>query len=234
MRARLHATLIPERLGHSTTVGFSFEIESSHHGVPPPLTQIDVSYPGDLGIALSGLGLETCTPAKLEAIGPKECPANSVMGYGNALAELQIGPEVIAETASVTIVRGPGENGHLTLLFYSDGKEPVSAQIVFPAVLLPAPSPFGGRINVHIPLIESFPQGPDLAIVRLRATLGPEHLTYYEHVHGRIVPYNPKGILLPNKCPLNGFPFAANFTFIDGTRASAQTSVPCPRHTRSR
>lgn len=225
----LQATLTPERLGHATTVGFGIQIATPAGQAPSPLTEVNVRYPGDLGIALSGLGLATCSPATLEALGVEGCPADSLMGYGTALAEIPIGPYTERETASVTIVRGPAQEEHLALLFYADAAAPVSAQLVFPGLLLPTSAPFGGRINIDVPLVPSLPKGPDVAVVRLRSTLGPEHLTYYEHRHGHLIPYNPKGILLPDTCPHGGFPFAATITFLDAGRTTAHTTVPCPK-----
>ncbi|HZL47765.1 MAG TPA: hypothetical protein VFC30_01995, partial [Solirubrobacteraceae bacterium] len=69
---------------------------------------------------------------------------------------------------------------------------------------------------------------PDVALTALHTTLGPQHLTYYEHTHGKTIPYHPKGILLPNTCPHNGFRFAAQFAFQDGSHATAHTTVRCP------
>lgn len=226
---KLHATLTPERLGQGTTVGFSFEIAAPPNSVPPPLTKIDVSYPGDLAIALSGLGLATCSVVTLNVLGPKGCPVEAQMGYGAALVEIPVGPEIIKETTHVTVVRAPTEDGHLALLFYADGQVPVFAQIVFPALLIPAPLPFGGAISVDVPLVSSLPGGPDVAVVKLRSTLGPENIIYYERVHGQTVAYRPRGVLLPNKCPRGGFRFAAELSFQDGSRASARTAVPCPK-----
>jgi hypothetical protein len=229
----LNATLTPERLGHATTVRFGFQITSPNGQVPPPLTQIDVNYPGNLGIALSELGLATCSATMLEASGPASCPADSLMGYGTATAEIQIGPEIEHEIANITLIRAPTQNGHLALLFYANAISPISAQLIFPGLLLPTPPPFGGSINITVPLVHSLPEAPDVAVVKLTSTLGPEHLTYYEHTHGHTIAYNPKGILLPNTCPHDGFPFTATFGFLDGTHANAHTTVPCPKHHRS-
>lgn len=117
----------------------------------------------------------------------------------------------------------------MALLFYAEGISPVDARIVFPGALVLAPSPFGGLVHIDVPLIPSLPEAPDVAVVRVQSILGPQHLTYYEHVHGKVVAYNPQGILLPDRCPHGGFPFAATFTFQDGSHASARTVVPCPR-----
>ena len=230
--ATLNATLTPERLGQGTTLGFGFQIIAPAGKVPPPLTELEVSYPGNLGIGLSGLGLATCSAATLETPGPEGCPADSRMGFGTALAEIPIGPEIIRETGKIAIVRAPTQNGHISLLLFASGVSPVDADIVFPGMLLSAPSPFGGRIHMNIPHVPSLPEAPDVAVVEVHSTIGPEHLTYYEREHGKLVAYNPQGILLPDRCPRGGFPFAAEFTFQDGSHASARTAVPCP-HSRS-
>lgn len=231
---RLTATLTPEQLGQSTTIGFGFQITTAAGRVPPPLTAITVRYPGNLGIALSGLGLDICQPAALEASGLNGCPADSRMGYGTALAEVPIGPEILQETAQVTIFRAPEQNGHLALLLYATGVSPVDAQIVFPGLLLPAPAPFGGSVHVNVPLVPSVPEAPDVAVVKFSSTLGPQHITYYEHQHGKTIAYQPKGLILPNTCPHGGFPFAAEFTFLDGSRAHAHTAVACPHRIHRR
>jgi hypothetical protein len=231
---RLQATLTPERLGQGTTLGFGFQIHGPADRVPSPLTEIDVRYPENLGIALSGLGLATCSQATLEASGPYGCPPNSVMGSGSALAELPIGPEIIRETTPITIVRAPNQEGHIALLFYATSPIPVDAQIVFPGLLLPAAPPFGGRVDINVPLVPSIAGAPDVAIVLLRSTIGPRGITYYEQVEGKTLAYQPKGLLLPNRCPRGGFPFAAEFSFQDGSHARAKTTVPCPGHKQRR
>jgi hypothetical protein len=225
----LHATLTPERLGQGTTIGFALEITAPAGQVPSPLTGVDVRYPNNLGIALSGLGLETCSQQILEVLGSRGCPVDSRMGYGSALAKVPIGPEGVSEGASIAVLRAPDQEGHLALFLYTESITPVLAQLVLPGLLLAAKAPFGGLINVNVPLVPSVPGGADVSVIQLQATFGPEHLTYTEKVHGRTVTYVPKGILLPDRCPRGGFPFAATLAFLDGSRASARTAVPCPR-----
>jgi hypothetical protein len=224
----LRASFTPERLGQSTTIGFSFDIAAPAGRVPPPLTGVEISYPVNLGIAISELGLATCSPQALESFGVAGCPSESFMGYGTALAEISIGPEIIDETAQIDIIRTTTQDGHLALMIYADGHAPVSTEIIFPAIISNAPAPFGGTLSMTLPLVESLPEAPDVAVVQLHATLGPEHLKYYEHRHGKIVEYQPRGIPLPTTCPRGGFPFSAHFTFVDGTHTSARTLVPCP------
>jgi hypothetical protein len=226
--AKLHVTFTPERLGQATTVNIGIQIVTPTNNVPSPLTELNVRYPGDLGIAVSGLGLSTCSQAGLETFGPLGCPADSRMGQGSALAEIQIGPAIEREAAEVAIIRASAQDGQFALLFYANGKTPVSAQVTFSGQLLPGPGPDNETIHIGIPLVPSLPGAPDVAITRLHATIGPRGLTYYEHIQGKVVPYYPKGILLPDRCPRGGFPFAARFTFQDGSHSSAATTVPCP------
>jgi hypothetical protein len=233
--ASLHVTFTPERLGQTTTVAFSVQIHAPAGYVPPPLTELDMRYPSSLGIAISGLGLVTCSRATLEAYGPKACPADSRMGQGSALAEVPFGPEIIQQTADVAILRAPEQQqGQIAMFFYADGQSPVNAQIVFPGLLLQGPAPDEETIHVGVPLVPSLPEAPDVAVVQLHATFGPKGLTYYEREHGKLVAYHPKGILLPNTCPHGGFAFSASFTFLDGSHTTARTRVPCPARAPAR
>ncbi|MBA3807874.1 MAG: hypothetical protein H0X28_05715 [Solirubrobacterales bacterium] len=225
---KLTAGFSPDRLSTPTTISFGFKISAVGRRVPAALTGIDLRYPVNIGLATSGLGVATCILADLETSGPSGCPANSRMGFGTALADIQVGRTILEEPASITLLAGPAKEGHLNFLVYADGEAPVSAQIVFSARLLPEPPPFGGRLHFDIPLAEGLPEGPDVSIVKLRTTLGPRGLTYYERIHGRTLAYKPSGVLLPSRCPHGGFPFAASVTFQDNTRAVARTAVPCP------
>jgi hypothetical protein len=228
-KAKLTAALSPERLGQGTTIIFGFTIATTTGQVPSPLTSIDLYYPANLGIGTSGLGLETCSAAVLEAHGPGGCPSQSQMGYGKGLVEVPFGPEVLRETAQTSIFMAHIQEGHIGLLFYAEGHSPVFAQIIFHGLVLPASNPFGGDLDTTIPLVPTLPGAPNAAVVQLRSTIGPLHLTYFEHTRGKYLPYHPRGIVLPLTCPRGGFHFSASFSFEDDSHASAHTAVPCPR-----
>lgn len=230
--AKLHVALTPKRLGGPAALRIAIQIDTPSGSVPSPLTALDLLYPGELGIATSGLGLAACTQAELEILGPDDCPANSRVGEGTATAEIPIGPELVSETAQVTIVRAPAPGGTLALRFYATGETPINAQIVFPGLLNTAPR--HSRLHIDVPLVPSLPEGPNVAIVDLQAVLGPRSLTYYEHVHGRLIGYHPRGILLPDRCPRGGFRFTAVLYFEDGSHTSSSTAVPCPGHSGRR
>ena len=149
------------------------------------------------------------------------------MGQGTAIAEISAQSEIIRETADVQIVRAPEEQGHIAILFNVYGWTPVNAEVIFAGVLLPA-SAADENIDIQVPLVEGLPGGPDVAVTQLDATFGPRGLIYYEHHHGKLIPYTPKGILLPRHCPRGGFSFTADLTFLNSGPTIARTAVPCP------
>jgi hypothetical protein len=234
--ARLEVGLVPEQLGQGTTIEFGFDIVAIGGGVPSPVTQIDLRYPKHTGIVTSGLGVASCTTTVLSELGPEGCPSRSLMGYGTATAEVQVGAEIIEELATTAVFMAPLAEGNINLAFSVDGETPLAADLLFPGLLLAAAAPYGGDLAITVPLLESFPEGPDVALVKLRSTIGPLGVTYYEHIHHRFVPYQPSGIILPSHCPSHGFPFAATFTFADGSHTRSRATVPCPHtpHLRHR
>ena len=230
--ASLSARLVPEHLGAGTTIEFGLTINPPPGEFPPALREIDLRYPANLGIETSGLGTATCRAATLETDGPPGCPRNSIVGYGSATVEVPFGTETLYETARAALFMAPLQHEDIGLLFYVDGESPVSAQLVFPGIVLPAPAPFGGDLATTVPLIASVPEAPDAAILALSMTLGPSGITYYEYAKHRKIAYHPRGILLPQQCPPGGFAFAADLDFNSGSQTSAEEHIPCPRTAR--
>jgi hypothetical protein len=227
-RASLHASFSPDRLGAGTTISFAFHLETSEAAAPPPLTGLDLRIPAGMNYTNTTLGLSICQPSALLAKGLAGCPANSRLGYGSALVEVPFGTGAGHEIPEVQAVAGPSPTGNLVVLFYANGLFPVSAQLTFAGEVLPDTGRFGSQLQTSVPLVASVPGGPDVAIVSVRSTIGPAHLTYYKHVHGRRVGFRPRGVAVPERCPHGGFPFAASFAFQDGSATTASTTVPCP------
>jgi hypothetical protein len=225
----LHASLKPDRLDEQTTIGFDFAITAPGGGVPSPLTAVTLRYPGDVGIVVSGLGLDACTPTTLQLRGPAGCRSDAHMGTGSATVEIPVGQEVVRESARVAIVRAETKDERFALTFYVEGSSPIVAHLALPALLLDAHAPFGGSVAIEPPLIASLPEAPYVSVVRLHAAIGPEHLIYYRRERGRSVAYRPRGVRLPSSCPRGGWPFTAAVGFLDGTHTSASAKVPCPR-----
>jgi hypothetical protein len=49
-------------------------------------------------------------------------------------------------------------------------------------------------LETSVPLVQAWPEGPDLALETFDSTIGPLHLTYFREVSGRAVAYYPHGI----------------------------------------
>jgi hypothetical protein len=230
--ASLHASFSPDRLGAPTTITFSFHLSTTEGTAPPPLIGMDLRMPAGMNYTTTTLGLAICQPAAVLTKGLAGCSPNARLGYGSALVEVPFGVGAGHEIPEIQAVAGPSPNGNLVVLFYANGMFPVSAQLVFAGEVLPDTGRFGSRLAASVPLVTSVPGGPDVSIVSVQTTIGPSHLTYYKHVHGRRVPFRPRGVSVPERCPHGGFPFAADFTFQDGSKTSAQTTVSCPLHHR--
>jgi hypothetical protein len=225
----LHASFTPNRLGAPTTLGFEFKIARERGHAPPPLTHVVLRMPAGLSYASSTLGLAICKPEALVAKGLRGCSPNSRLGIGSAFVEVPFGEGVGREIPSIEALMGPPRDGNVVVLFYANGQIPIFAQLVFAGELLSSGGPFGMTLDTTVPLVPSVTNGPPVSILRVRSTIGPNHLTYYRHVHGRLVRFRPTGLEVPERCPRKGFPFAASFTFLDGTSATARTTVPCPK-----
>lgn len=229
--ASLTASFSPNRLDAPTTISFGFRVATTEGTAPAPLTSLDLRMPAGLNYTRTTLGLAVCKPAVLAAKGLAGCPPNSRLGYGRALVEVPFGVGVGHEIPEVQAVAGPSKTGNLVVLFYANGLFPVAAQLAFTGEVLPDTGRFGSQLEANVPLVASVPGGPDVSIVSVQTTIGPRHLTYYRHVHGRRVAFTPRGVSVPAHCPHGGFPFEAHFVFQDGTSTAAETTVPCPvRH----
>lgn len=232
-QASLRASFTPDRLGVSTTIGFGFHVQTVTGLAPPPMTSVVLRMPAGMNYTLTTLGLAICEPAVLQAKGVTGCPPNSRLGSGNAFVEVPFGTGSGQEIPEIQAVSGPPTaGGNMVVLFYANGRTPVAAQLVFEGEVLPDSGAFGSQLATIVPLIPSVPNGPDVSIVDIKATIGPRGLTYYKHVHGHLRPFHPLGIGVPEHCPHGGFPFSASFTFQDGSQASASTTVPCPPRRR--
>ena len=147
------------------------------------------------------------------------------MGHGQALTGIVLGSTIITENAPITILRAPdrGRPHRAAVLRgrHHPRRPPASS---FPACCCPPRRRSAGLVSIGVPLVPTLPGAPYISVISLHATLGPIGVTYYEQVGGRTLAYQPKGILLPTSCPGGGFPFAAEFRFLDNSLAQ-----PTPR-----
>jgi hypothetical protein len=154
---------------------------------------------------------------------------NSVIGLANAKVGIPIEPQVIQEQANITALSGPMYQGNLGLLFSVVAVRPFGAEFVFRGGLLPAEDPYGGRVDVEIPLIPVFSTGRYVTLEHLHGTFGPDHIRYMKRVRRRTIVYKPAGFLLPPICPRGAFRFAVKVTWNGGGHTTTRTRVRCPR-----
>ncbi len=229
---RLAVTFSRDSPGVGATIHTYVTIAGSHGHVPSPVTNVKFTLPRGIGLGSSELGLATCNEAALLAQGPPGCPPNSTMGSGSAVSVVPIGPTVVREPVAITLFSIQPLGGHTAMLFYVNGVSPISAQLVFPAVLLPSG---GGSayLNTYVPLTPSLPGASDVSVVDMRTSIGPQNLTYYRQIHGHWEGFQPAGIAIPAHCPHGGFRFNTVIDFQDGTSASSNATVPCAEARRA-
>lgn len=163
--AKLNVSLVPEHLGHGTTIRFDFRVrEPNSNKPPPPMTRLAFYYPTNFGIVTSELGTAACTAQALELQGVKGCPSQSLLGYGTATAELAIQGETIRESATTAVLMAPFQEGRIALQFYLEAFSPLLDYDVFPGVILPARIPYAGALTINVPIIESYADGPDVSL----------------------------------------------------------------------
>jgi hypothetical protein len=225
--AKLKVSLDPDVAGQRTTIEISLRINGPGGSPPAPISSFDLRLPADMGIATTTLGQANCQPARLLNAGLDGCSANARIGFGNATAVVPVGSHSIRERASLGALMGPAAEDRLEVLFYVEALEPVSARLVLPGAVQEDVPPYGEQLDTSVPLIQTWPEGPYLALETFSSTIGPLHLTYFRKLGGKTVPYYPHGIRIPRVCPPGGYPFAALLNFQDGTHTSVTYRVPC-------
>lgn len=193
------------------------------------MTEMRLMLPAGMSISTSELGLATCRPPKLALDPVHGCPGNSRIGLGEATAVVPFGTSLVSERVKISLYSGPLQDGDPLVLASASGKHPVIADIVFGGRILGARKPFGSALDLTLPIVPGLPGGPDVALVSMATTLGSRGITYTETVHGKLVRFRPRGIVLPARCPSGGFRFALQLTFADGTEAGDEARVRCPR-----
>jgi hypothetical protein len=226
--ASLHVAFVPDLAGARTTIELSLHILGASGVAPAPLRSMALRLPAGMGIATTTLGEANCAPASLIADGLSGCSANALLGFGSATAIVPVGSGKVIEHAVLHPLMGPPHENEVEVLFYAQASTPVFAQLVLPGVLQEDAAPFGERLQTSVPLVEVWPEGPDLALQSIETTIGPEHLVYHRRAGSESVPFRPRGIRIPSHCPSRGYPFGALLSFTDGATATATFHVGCP------
>jgi hypothetical protein len=230
---KLRVAFDPDVAGQRTTIELKLRVDGPAGTPPAPMTSLDLQLPTGMGIATTTLGQSNCDSSELIRAGLTGCSANARIGTGSATAVVPVGGRAVDERVSLNAMMGPPVEDHLEVLFYVEGLSPVLARLVLPSVVMSGSPPFGEQLDTTVPLIQTWPEGPDLALETFDSTIGPLGLTYHREVDGRSVPYHPQGVRIPKACPPGGYPFAAVLHFEDGSQRTANYSVPCAKHQRS-
>jgi hypothetical protein len=215
----------PDRLGAATNLSIAASFGSSADAPPTPIDRLTLYGPAGLGIQARGAG--TCTEAVLYQHGPAGCPANSRAGFGGGVAVVALSSQLVHEQFTLDFFFASIARGHLTLLVYVSGTEPVTTEFVVVAKQIPTPRPYGLGFSAQVPLI-STPGASYASVESAFATLGASDVAYFERVHGRRTLVHIKGLTVPRTCPSGGFPTRAAIEFTDGTRLTVDPTIPCP------
>jgi hypothetical protein len=216
--AAIAPSLSPDRLGAKAALTVTVHYAGGAFGVPTPVLRSVLRLPA--GLSLDIPHLSSCIAARLLARGPSGCPAQSELGDGSALVGVHAGTENITEEAAMWAFLGPPNNLQPTFEILAQGYTPIDERRVFAGEVRPSSPPYGEELVLSIPPIPTLELEPDASVMTFSLTIG---------THTRHRARASNAIVMPSSCPPGGFPFAAEFTYADGSAGSALATVPCPR-----
>ncbi|HTD58036.1 MAG TPA: hypothetical protein VK672_04000 [Solirubrobacteraceae bacterium] len=221
-RAQESATIVPslspDRLSAKGALTITIDLPDGPSGMPAPLRRSILHFPLGLGVEIPHL--RSCSIARLRARGPSACSAQSLLGHGHALAEAQAGSQLITENISLWLFLGPFHNLQPSFEILGQGYTPFDERVVLTGTVIPDNPPYGEDLVMSIPPIPTLPLEPDASILTMSLTVGTAK------------PRDPRianTVVVPPRCAAGGFPFAADFTYADGSTGSTLASAPCPR-----
>jgi hypothetical protein len=214
--AAITPLLSPNRLGARGTFTLGLQT-SGEFGLQSPMRKAIVKLPPGLNLYIPSL--QSCNVARLRARGPSGCPPQSRLGSGQGLVESRAGSQLVSEHIDLSVFIGPPQNLAPTFEVLGEGFTPLQERIVLSGSVAPSHAPYGEELVMNIPPIATLPLEPDATLVSLTLTVGA--ITHP-------VAHNANAVVMPSRCPAGGFPFAAEFTFADGSSTSATAPAHCP------
>jgi hypothetical protein len=183
----------------------------------PPLRRVVLRLPAGLGVEIPHL--RSCAPDRLQLLGARGCPAQSRLGVGRALVQAPLGSQLLGESVSLRVFLGPLANLQPTFEILAQGYTPFDERQVFGGTVLTDQPPYGEDLVLSIPAIPTLALEPGASIASMSLTIGSS----------RRLAGEPNTTVEPVRCPPGGFPFAADFTYADGSMQNVSTTVSCPR-----
>jgi hypothetical protein len=215
--ASITPSLSPDRLGARASLTFTIHYAGGEFGVPSPVRRSLLRLPA--GMSLFVPSLRSCSMSRLRAHGESACPARSRLGTGDALVETRAGALTITENVTLRAFLGPPKNLQPTFEILAHGYTPLDESVVFGGLVRPDRAPYGEQLVMTIPPVPSLPLEPDASVVTFSLTVG---------AGSGPRTYDQNAVLVPARCPAGGFPFAAEFTYADGSTGSARARIRCP------
>lgn len=213
--ATIAPSLSADRLGARASLTVTIRYSGGVFGVPLPVRRSVVLLPA--GMSLDVPSLRACSAGRLRARGAAGCPAVSRLGGGHALVQTRSGSQAISEDVALNAFLGPPENLQPTFEILARGYTPLEKRVVFEGSVRSGAPPYGEELVMSIPPVSTLPLEPDASILTFSLTVGAPG-------SGQ----RASAVLVPSSCPSGGFPFAAWFTYADGSHGGATARIPCP------
>jgi hypothetical protein len=221
-QAATSATIVPSfspnRSGARAALTFTIRYAGGELGIPSPLRHAVLRFPA--GLRLHIPHLRSCSTERLRDRGASGCPAQSRIGGGAALVESPPDSQPIVENVTLHAFLGPPQNLRPTFEIVAEGLAPVAVSVVLEGTMRLDRAPYGEQLVMSIPPIPTIPSEPDASIVMFSLTVGTSRRRHMRDANA---------VVVPPRCPHRGFPFAAEFSYADGSSASATATTPCPR-----
>jgi hypothetical protein len=204
-------------LGAGAALEATLKISGTEYGgFPSPVTQVVVELPA--GVKLHTQGFATCPAAILESHEVQKCPKRSVAGpAGEVLGVVSFGSTRVEEKGTVQAFFAPGGK----LAFFTEGRSPASIEVLAIGAFSTAAAPFGPKLTVPVPLVETVPGAPYASVLSIKGKVGAAFKK-----GKKLISYGT----VPKKCPKGGFKGKVEITFLSGTTVTVSPTVPCPKH----
>jgi hypothetical protein len=188
---------------------------TEYGGFPSPVTRVVVELPA--GVKLHPQGFATCPAAILESHEVQKCPARSIAGPpGEVLGVVSFGGTRVDEKATIRAFFAEGGG----LAFYTEGTSPAELEVLATGNFSTALPPFGPKLTVPVPLVETVPGAPYASVLSIKGKVGAA-----VKQGSKLISYGT----VPKTCPKGGFKGKVEITFLSGEVVTVSPTVPCPK-----